>query len=151
MAKWLAQASQWHEMYCHDGEVMSSNSTQVEFGVRSTSALSRTWTKNIMWDCFPPQVNPLNIIVSELQDLRIFDFSLFKEFLFFSHSPGLGLVYEMYLYASMIWRSCVRIPAELNLGYVVLLSYLYQNYQFASASEIEWDLHDKVTVHSLMP
>ena len=25
MAKWLEQASQWHEMYCHDLEVMSSN------------------------------------------------------------------------------------------------------------------------------
>ena len=23
MAKWLEQASQWHEMYCHDLEVMS--------------------------------------------------------------------------------------------------------------------------------
>ena len=48
MAKWLKQASQWHEMYCHDLEVMSSNPTQVELGVRSTAALSGTWTKNIL-------------------------------------------------------------------------------------------------------
>ena len=25
MAEWSEQASQWHEMYCHDLEVMSSN------------------------------------------------------------------------------------------------------------------------------
>ena len=37
MAKWLEQASQWHEMYCHDLEVMSSNPSQVELGVRITS------------------------------------------------------------------------------------------------------------------
>ena len=42
MAKQLQQASQWHEMYCHDQEVMNSNSTRVELGVRSTSVLSRT-------------------------------------------------------------------------------------------------------------
>ena len=29
MAKWLEQASQRHEMYCHDLEVMSSNPGQV--------------------------------------------------------------------------------------------------------------------------
>ena len=47
MAKWLEQASQWHEMYyyvdssilnnemyCHDLEVMSSNPIQGEPGVR---------------------------------------------------------------------------------------------------------------------
>ena len=47
MAEWLEQASQWHEMCCHDLEVMSSNPGQGELGVRSTSALSRTWTKII--------------------------------------------------------------------------------------------------------
>ena len=46
MAKWLEQASQWHEMYCHNLEVMSLNSSRVELGMRSTSALSRNWTKN---------------------------------------------------------------------------------------------------------
>ena len=40
MTKWLEQASQWHEMYYHDLEVMSSNPGQVELGVPSTSALS---------------------------------------------------------------------------------------------------------------
>ena len=47
MAEWLEQASQWHEMYCHDLEVMSSNPGRVELGVRirSTSVISRTWTK----------------------------------------------------------------------------------------------------------
>ena len=38
---------QWHEMYCHDLEVMSSNPGRVELGVRSTSVLSRTWSKII--------------------------------------------------------------------------------------------------------
>ena len=38
MAEWLEQASQWHEKYCHDREVMSSNPGQAEFGVRSTFA-----------------------------------------------------------------------------------------------------------------
>ena len=36
MAEWLEQASQWHEMCCHDLEVMSSNPGQVELGVVST-------------------------------------------------------------------------------------------------------------------
>ena len=45
MAEWLGQASQWHEMYCHDLEVMSLNPGQVELGVCGTSCLSRTWTQ----------------------------------------------------------------------------------------------------------
>ena len=48
MAEWLEQASQWHEVCCHDLEVMSSNPGRVELGVRGTSVLSRTWSKNIM-------------------------------------------------------------------------------------------------------
>ena len=40
MAEWLKQASQLHEMYCHDLEVMSSKPGQVELGVHSTSVLS---------------------------------------------------------------------------------------------------------------
>ena len=47
MAKWLQLASQSHEMYCHDLEVMSLNRGQVELGVCSTSVLSHTWIKNI--------------------------------------------------------------------------------------------------------
>ena len=30
MAKWLEQASQWYEMYCHDLEVISSNPSRVD-------------------------------------------------------------------------------------------------------------------------
>ena len=37
MAGWLEEASQWHEMYCHDLKVMSSNLGWVEPGVCSTS------------------------------------------------------------------------------------------------------------------
>ena len=37
MAEWLKQVSQWHEMCCHDLEVMSSNSGRVDLGMRSTS------------------------------------------------------------------------------------------------------------------
>ena len=44
MAEWLEWASQWHEVYCHDLEVMSSNHGQVELGVWS-SVPSRTWIK----------------------------------------------------------------------------------------------------------
>ena len=44
MAEWLEQATQWHEMYCNDLEVMSSNLGQVKLGVRSTSVQSSTWT-----------------------------------------------------------------------------------------------------------
>ena len=47
MAEWLEQASQWHEMYCHDLEVASWNPSQVELGVHSASVLSSTWIKNI--------------------------------------------------------------------------------------------------------
>ena len=42
MAEWLEQASQWHEVCCHDLKVMSSNPCQVELGVLSTFVLSRT-------------------------------------------------------------------------------------------------------------
>ena len=42
MAKWLEQASQLHEMDCHDLEVMSSNPSRVELGMLSISVLSRT-------------------------------------------------------------------------------------------------------------
>ena len=45
MAKWLKQTSQWHEMCCHDLEVMSSNSGRVELRVLGTSVLSCTWIK----------------------------------------------------------------------------------------------------------
>ena len=38
MAEWLEQASQRYEMYHHDLEVMSSNPSRVEHGVR-------TWIK----------------------------------------------------------------------------------------------------------
>ena len=37
MAKWLEQECQWHEMYCHDLEVMGLNPGRVELGVRGTS------------------------------------------------------------------------------------------------------------------
>ena len=47
MAEWLEQASQWHKMYYHDLEDMSSNPGQVELRVSSTFVLSRTWTKHI--------------------------------------------------------------------------------------------------------
>ena len=42
MAEWLRQASQQHEMYCHDLEVMSSNPGRVELGVHSASVQSRS-------------------------------------------------------------------------------------------------------------
>ena len=47
MAEWLEQTSQWHEMYCHDLEVMSLNPGRVELGVVGISVLNRTWTKHI--------------------------------------------------------------------------------------------------------
>ena len=52
IAKWLQQVSHWHEMCCHDLEVISSNSGRVELGVRSTpvrstSVQSRTLSKNM--------------------------------------------------------------------------------------------------------
>ena len=37
MAKGLEQASQWHEMYCHDLEITSLNPDWVELGVLGTS------------------------------------------------------------------------------------------------------------------
>ena len=41
MAKWLGQASQGHETYCHDLEVIGSNHNQVEHDVRSHSEVIR--------------------------------------------------------------------------------------------------------------
>ena len=43
MAEWLEQASQRHEMYCHDLEVMSSNPGQVELGMHSTFVLQELY------------------------------------------------------------------------------------------------------------
>ena len=39
MAGWLQQAPQWHEVYCHDLEVMSLNPGWVEIWVRGTSLM----------------------------------------------------------------------------------------------------------------
>ena len=36
---------QWHEVYCHDLEVMSLNPGQVKLGVHCNSVLSHPWTK----------------------------------------------------------------------------------------------------------
>ena len=36
MAQWLRQASQGHEMYCHDLEVMGLNPGWVDLGVHGT-------------------------------------------------------------------------------------------------------------------
>ena len=47
MATYLWLISQWHEVYCHDLEVVSSNNSRVELRVRSTSVPSRIWTNNI--------------------------------------------------------------------------------------------------------
>ena len=44
--EWLEQASQCHEMDCHDLEAVSSNPGWVELGVRRTSVPSHTWTKH---------------------------------------------------------------------------------------------------------
>ena len=55
MAKWLEQASQWHEMYHHDLEVVSSNPGWFELGVGNISVLSRTitWRGNVEWGAWP--------------------------------------------------------------------------------------------------
>ena len=45
MAEWLEQVSQWHEMYCHNLEVMSSNPSRVELGVLGTAVQSHTWIR----------------------------------------------------------------------------------------------------------
>ena len=37
MAEWLALAPQGQKMYCHDLEVMGSNTAQGKLGVRSAS------------------------------------------------------------------------------------------------------------------
>ena len=37
MAEWLEQASHWHEIYCHDLEVISLSPSWVELYVLSTS------------------------------------------------------------------------------------------------------------------
>ena len=51
MSKWLEQESQWHQMYCHDLEVMISNPSWIELGVLGSSVLSCTWTKTINRQC----------------------------------------------------------------------------------------------------
>ena len=51
MAEWLEQASQCHEMCCHDPDVMSSNPGRVKLGVLSSSVLS----------LFEPKINILTL------------------------------------------------------------------------------------------
>ena len=46
MVKWLDQGSQWHGIYCHDLEVMSSHPSGVELGMHGTSVLSQNGTKH---------------------------------------------------------------------------------------------------------
>ena len=53
MTEWLAETSQWHEMYCHNVEVMSSNPGRVELEVHSTSVLSCTLTNYISTVAMP--------------------------------------------------------------------------------------------------
>ena len=45
MDEWLEQVSQWHEMYCHDLEVMNLKPNRVKLGVLGTSVLSGTLIK----------------------------------------------------------------------------------------------------------
>ena len=48
MAQSLGRASQRYEMFPHDPEVVGSNPSRVELGVRSSSLyLSPIWAKNI--------------------------------------------------------------------------------------------------------
>ena len=54
MAMRLEQASQWHEMHCHDLEVTNSNPGRIELAVRGTFVPRRTWTKNILRLPFTP-------------------------------------------------------------------------------------------------
>ena len=47
MAEWLGRASYWHEMYCHDLEVMGLNPGQVKLGVHSTFKSYLTPKRNL--------------------------------------------------------------------------------------------------------
>ena len=64
MARWFEQASQWHGMYCHDLEVMSSHHDWVQLGVRGTSVLSRTWTKHISLCLFTSRPSSPSLLLS---------------------------------------------------------------------------------------
>ena len=60
IAEWLEQVSKWHEMCCHDLEVMSFELRWVELGVRSTSVLSHTWTtKSLLLPRLPQVAQPM--------------------------------------------------------------------------------------------
>ena len=47
MVEWSEQASQSHEMHCHDLEVRSSKPGWFELGVHSIYVSSQTLTKNV--------------------------------------------------------------------------------------------------------
>ena len=72
MAKWLEQASQWHEMYCHDLWVMNLNPIRIDFAVLSTSVLNCTWNKNNIccrhpaWPLRKWQVTDDNFVVPQV-------------------------------------------------------------------------------------
>ena len=96
MTKWLEQVSQWHEMYCHDLEVMSSNPGRVECGVHSTSVLvvfEQKYLCNTRW--------------------------LLQHILYFlEYSLGLKLKpsYPSKLIESTVIKSWFRPSLDLNLG-----------------------------------
>ena len=67
MVTWLEQA--WHEVYCHDLEVMNSIPSWVELGVCSSSVLSRTWIKSAGYEKLNSQ---LFVLVQSLALLMLY-------------------------------------------------------------------------------
>ena len=120
------QASQWHEMCCHDLEVMSSNPGLVEFGVRGTSVksyliqklqlpvhqsiwkpLHLTWhkTSKIMWQY---------ISFLEVTDCQVVDDSTFHV-----HLEQTSQWHEMYCRDLEVMSSN---PGLVELGCIIPLS-----------------------------
>ena len=145
MAKWLEQASQWHEMYCHDLEVMSSNPGQVKLGVRSTSVLSRTWSKNIFLRKIPRYCNHLTkakhlytlniwtLLLSEARILGVWGLAWFIHVMRIS-----------YIFLLLLRPKCVCVP-ESNLStFYLLLNWPITAWNSCDAEAVNtsmWHIH----------
>ena len=110
IAEWLEQASQWHEVCCHDLEVMSSNPSWVELRVRNTSVLSRTWTKKYKVSSFLVlKLGFYNILVLQGLNLLHYSFLLIQDWKEHHQTVVFGI--EQQLHESILEQS--RLQAEL--------------------------------------
>ena len=128
MAKWLEQASQWHEMYCNDLEVMSSNPSQVKLGVCSVSVLRCTWSKNSFFHWKKDMISsPYKQTIKFCGILRAYPV---HKHLFVGHSSAGHLQVEVYYSLIFIYTILIHLKQKKKLIQRVIFNLLpfHQHY-----------------------